>query len=1141
MKNYTQLILVVLLTCILTNVKAQIDTVFWFAAPEVSASSGDNPILLNFLTYDNPADVNISLPANGSFTPININIPANTNSTVDLTPFLASIESPAADVISNNGIKITSTNQISAYYELNNSSNKEFFSLKGNKALGTNFYTPFHTFWNNSATSPASFSSIDIVASEDNTTVLITPRTAITGHAQDVTFIVNLNEGETYSARDMNVTAASTLAGSIVASDKPIAVTIFSGALTNSTCQTSLGDQLTSTTYTGEDYIVHKGTGDHDRVYILGIENGTSITINNTTTTSALINSGETYELILSDTFNYISCSKPVYTTHISGYGCELSMAQVPNLFCAGTYETAFTRSSSDSLGLTLYTRTGFENQFELNGNASLIPAGAFSDVPGTSGEYKVAQLHFNTTDVPVGSYNKVTNSGDIFGLGILSGNNSSGSAYGYLSEFSSYPFVNAGNNAIICANTSIPLNGLVGGGTVTGVWSNTGFGTFSSPANNLLNEYIPDPLDTLLSSIKLILTSTGVCPIKKDTLLLTVEPAPIVSASADQSVCENASLTDLNGSVIGGATTGQWSTLGTGIFNPDNTTLNAVYEPSPLDLSNGSVQLVLTSTNFGSCLPETDTMEIVFTPPPAVDAGLDTINVCENNPIINLNGNVSGATTTGKWTSSGNGNFIPDNLTLNATYNPSPLDISNGSILLYLESTSNNNCSIEYDSVVINFTQSPTVEAGANLLVCKNDSTFDLSGVIGGSTTTGIWSGGAGVYSTSNTDLNSQYSPTSTEVSNGNLFLTLTSTNSPGCLDVSDNVQITFIDAPIANFIYTEECLYEEAVYTDNSFQGFGAIDNWQWDFGDNNNASTQNTAHLYATHGSYDVQLIVTSTYGCSDTVIKSVNVYEIPTSDFTYTASCPNNQVSISFTDQSTAIDSAIDSWFYDFGGQGDANIQNPTQAFAANGDYTITQIVGTGENCYDTSTQVISVPSLPIADFSFNTNNGLNIGAVFNFINTSSNSINYFWSFDTGAVSNLEDPSYTYFSNGSYTVSLIATGDLGCTDSASQLIQINTVTTEINTLIPNAISPNNDGKNDVWKLDFLNLLYPNARVSIYNEWGQLLFESQGAYEPWDGTFNDDLVPDGTYFYIIELNENSSSDEIFKGSILVLKSKD
>jgi gliding motility-associated-like protein len=103
--------------------------------------------------------------------------------------------------------------------------------------------------------------------------------------------------------------------------------------------------------------------------------------------------------------------------------------------------------------------------------------------------------------------------------------------------------------------------------------------------------------------------------------------------------------------------------------------------------------------------------------------------------------------------------------------------------------------------------------------------------------------------------------------------------------------------------------------------------------------------------------------------------------------------------------------------------------------------------------------------------------------------------------------------------------------------STTIVINTIVSEVNTLIPNAISPNNDGKNDVWKLDFITLVYPEATVQVFNRWGQELFYSVGYGIPWGGEFEGQPVPDGTYYYVINLND-ASEPEPFKGAILVLK---
>lgn len=1122
-----------------TVLRAQKDTIFWFAAPEIAASMTDSPVKLRFMSYDQPATITIDQPANGAFTPINLNLAANDLDSMDLTAFLASVESPGGNIIGSNGLRIISDELVSAYYELSAGTNREIYSLKGNKALGTEFYTPFQKFWANGSTTPSSFSSIEIVASENNTTVLITPRTSITGHTQDVTFSVTLQQGETYSARDMNVSASSSLAGSIVSSDKPVSVTVHSGALSQSGCLSTVGDQITSSAYAGKDFVIHKGTGANDRIYILATQNGTSITINNSTVTTSLISWGETYEYALTETFNFIQTNKPVYMWHVSGYDCKLSGAQVPNLFCAGTYTTTFSRSSSDSLGLILYTRTGYENQFLLNGNPGLINPAAFTDVPGTSGEFKVATIYFNTTDVPVGSYNIVENLGDVFGLGVLSGDASSASSYAYLSEFTSYPFVDAGSDNSICANTSININGLSGGGTVTGVWSTDGFGSFGSPNTDLVNEYVPSPLDTLISPIKLILTSTGPCPVQRDTLLLTVDPAPIVSASADQTVCANNSDVSLSGEVTGGATTGIWSTLGSGTFAPSATDLNAVYTPSGADISSGSVQLVLTSTNFGSCLAETDTMQVTFSPEPIVDAGADTLYTCENNPNITLSGSVSGGTTTGKWITTGTGYFTPDNLDLNANYQPSPQDISGGSVWIYLESTSNGSCNPVNDSLIVVFTPEPSVNAGPNQIVCENDAIVNLAAVISGATSTGVWSGGTGIFSPDNTALTGTYTPNASEIANGTVFLTLTSTNNNSCTAVSDVLQINFTAKPFTNFNYTEDCLGEGTVLTDFSLPGSGSLTGWEWDLGDMNTSTDQNLTHNYASAGSYTIQLIATNSFGCSDTTTNQVDVYSLPVANFTYSSSCPNNQIIVDFTDASSSSD-AINYYFYDFGGQGASATANPSQLFNSNADYSITHIVGTVNGCYDTLVQILNVPALPNAGFGFSSSNGLNIGAQFDFINNATNSDTWYWDFGNNENSTEEDPSTIYFENGTYTVTQYVTGALGCTDSTSQQIIINTVTTEISVLIPNAISPNGDLKNDYWNLDFLQLLYPNAHVEIYNEWGQQIFVSDGYKIPWDGTYNGELVPDGNYFYVLDLTGEGLDENIYKGTILVLKSR-
>lgn len=71
-----------------------------------------------------------------------------------------------------------------------------------------------------------------------------------------------------------------------------------------------------------------------------------------------------------------------------------------------------------------------------------------------------------------------------------------------------------------------------------------------------------------------------------------------------------------------------------------------------------------------------------------------------------------------------------------------------------------------------------------------------------------------------------------------------------------------------------------------------------------------------------------------------------------------------------------------------------------------------------------------------------------------------------------------------------------------------------------IIPTAFTPNGDGYNDTWEIGNIEL-YPEARVEIYNRWGELLFVSGNGYEKkWDGTFKGREMPIDSYHYVIHL---------------------
>ena len=358
--------------------------------------------------------------------------------------------------------------------------------------------------------------------------------------------------------------------------------------------------------------------------------------------------------------------------------------------------------------------------------------------------------------------------------------------------QFTPAPTSNAGLDIRICANTTqVNLNGAV---TVAagGIWSG-GNGSFA-PSNALLNAaYTPTPAEIAAGQFNLVLSTTGNgnCTVVRDSLVVIVDPVPVVNAGPDQQICANNSNVQLNG-FVGNAPGGAWSG-GAGTFFPSNTMLATQYAPTAAEVAAGSLTLTLTSTGTTYCAAVTDQMVIVFTGTPIVNAGAD-LQVCANNSAVQLTGNITNASG-GTWTG-GSGSFAPSANVLSPVYTPSAGELATGMLSLYLTSTGNGNCIAVRDTVVVNFTPAPTVNAGADLDMCMNSAVVTLNGSI--TVATGAqWSGGLGTYTPNAQTLNAQYTPSNFELQSGSVQLTLTTTGNGNCIAVTDQVAITVTPSP--------------------------------------------------------------------------------------------------------------------------------------------------------------------------------------------------------------------------------------------------------------------------------------------------------------------------------------------------------
>ena len=788
---------------------AQTSTEFWFAPPEVTSGHGAAASQGLRLVFANttaiPVTVTIEQPANTAVfnggAPIVIIIPANSGYIEDMTPHRADLETMPQDVVLNTGLHITSTGNITCYYEVTTTNNPDIFALKGLNGVGTEFYTPFQNTWRNGNYTPAAYTSFDIVATVDNTTVLIYPRVPLDGgHPALSSYSITLMEGQTYSGAVTSTVGSDNPAGTAIVSDKPIAVSIKDDSVwpQPAGCKDLNGDQLVPVDIVGNDYIATRGgLTVPEYIYLVSTENGNVVMVDGVVVATLFV--GETYRIQMTNPTSFISCSQPTYCYHVSGYGCESGGALLPPLNCAGSSQVNVVRSTAEPFSLNIVIPTGAEGSFQLNGNPALIPAAAFAAVPNSGGAWMFAQITFNTTDIPVGVNNLITNSSDVFSVGLINGGASSGTRFGYFSEFNGKIDISAGGNQVVCANDSVTLVGTVGGATTTGQWSTSGTGFFLPDDITLNATYVPSVGD-LGGTVNITLTSTGACTPELDVATITFTPAPVVDAGLDVIACKNNADITLSGSVTGGATTGVW-TGGAGTFTPNATVMNAVYSPTVAELTAGSVTLTLESTFEGNCNKETDDVVITFTPTPTVDAGINQ-SICSNNATVSLNGSIIIATSA-TWSSSGGGNsFSPNVNALNATYTPTPAEIASGSIWLKLTTNPTGApgiCNSEIDSIEITFTPTPTVNAGIPQTICGNNATITLAGAVT-EAASATWTNGAGIYSPDANTLNATYTPSAAEITAGIATLYLTSDAHLNCISVKDTVVFTITPSPVVD-----------------------------------------------------------------------------------------------------------------------------------------------------------------------------------------------------------------------------------------------------------------------------------------------------------------------------------------------------
>jgi gliding motility-associated-like protein len=152
----------------------------------------------------------------------------------------------------------------------------------------------------------------------------------------------------------------------------------------------------------------------------------------------------------------------------------------------------------------------------------------------------------------------------------------------------------------------------------------------------------------------------------------------------------------------------------------------------------------------------------------------------------------------------------------------------------------------------------------------------------------------------------------------------------------------------------------------------------------------------------------------------------------------------------------------------------------------------------------------------------------------FYNESKDADAWLWDFGDGDTSTDLNPEHIYTIEGNFDVSLTVFKSSVCSAS---VVHGQYVISKNNILfVPNTFTPNNDGMNDEFVVSMTNI--KSYRIQIFNRYGIQLFVSEDLFNHWKGTYKNELLPVGTYYYVI--NAYDFNDQVIKksGSVTILK---
>lgn len=685
---------------------------------------------------------------------------------------------------------------------------------------------------------------------------------------------------------------------------------------------------------------------------------------------------------------------------------------------------------------------------------------------------------------------------------------------------------VNAGLNDTICQLGTYTLAGSMGGSATSVVWTTNGSGTFSD-TTSLTPVYTPSAADVTAGSVVLTVRTNdpvGACPSVNDFMILYITPLDNSSFSySGATFCQSGSNPVPS---VTGTPGGTFSASPSGVVFVSTSTGEIDLAASTLGTYN-----VYYTTN-GPC-PSIDTATITITTAPVATFSFASSATAfcqsESNP----------APVFAPGASAGTFSATPSGLVFVST-TTGEIDLAASVPGVYVLTNTiapAGGCALAVDSVTITINQPATVNAGNDTAVCAG-VTAGISGAsIGGSATSSAWtSSGTGTFSSS-TALNPTYTPSAADITAGSVTLYLTTDDPAGaCGAVTDSMKLTITPLPAAPPVIPPPDYCAGSTVGPLTATSSGGSMSW---YSDPTLATLVGTSNPFTPSGvTGTTSFWVTETVGACTSPATQVTIHFNPLPVADTSTAVVTGATCGAATGAITGVTIISGQSPYSYAWQNAAGATIDTTLNLSNvgpGVYTlvITDANGCVTQIGGSSAFSITTTNAVTASFTPNPSTGEQ-PLVVNFTNTSSGAVNYVWSFGTGDVSVVSDPTYTYADLGNFTACLYADNGAGCADTACSDIYvfINSVL-----VIPNVFTPNDDGTNDMFTVKNTGLNTLDAE--IYNRWGQKEYEWHTTNGGWDGrTASGVLAPDGTYYYIIHATGYDGKTYLEKGAFTLIR---